>query len=79
MAIEREDEAGEAKVLAKIEKFNEANGWNAITGEKIIQSLKKRAKDRALANEMHGLKVNPKFAELARQETRYANDDDDEE
>jgi hypothetical protein len=78
MAIEREDEAAEAKVLAKIEEFNEANDWAVIKGSTIRSSLKKRAKAKAMSGEIGGLTVNKKFADLAEEKTAYANDDDEE-
>ena len=78
MAIESEDEAAEEKVLAKIEDFNEANDWAAISGKTIRQSLKKRAKVRAESEAFGGLRVNKKFADLAEEKTAYANDEDEE-
>jgi hypothetical protein len=78
MAIEREDEAAEAKVLAKIDDFNEANEWTAISGKTIRSSLKKRAQVKAMSNELGGLRVSKKFADLAEEKTAYANEDDEE-
>ena len=78
MAIEREDEDAEAKVLAKIDDFNEANDWAAISGKTIRSSLKKRAQVKAMANELGGLRVNKKFIALAEEKTAYANEDDEE-
>ena len=79
MAIERGDDDGEAKVLAKIEEFNDTNDWAAIDGKKIRASLKKRAHDRAAANDLGGLRVNKKFNDLAQEYTAYANDDAEED
>jgi hypothetical protein len=78
MAIEREDEAGEAKVLAKIDEFNDANDWAAIKGSTIRSSLRKRAKARAMSNELGGLNVNKKFRDIAEEQTGYATDEEDE-
>lgn len=78
MAIEREDEDGEAKVLAKIDKFNEANDWLPIKGSTIRASLKKRAKERAMAGELGGIRINKNFRDLAEEQTRYAEDEDEE-
>ena len=77
MAIESEDEDAEEKVLAKIEEFNDANDWAAISGKTIRQSLKKRAKVRAESEALGGLRVNKKFADLAEEKTAYANDDEE--
>jgi hypothetical protein len=77
MAIEREDEDAEAKVLAKIDDFNDANDWAAITGKTIRSSLKKRAQVKAMATELGGLRVSKKFADLAEEKTVYADDDEE--
>jgi hypothetical protein len=78
MAIEREDEDAEAKVLAKIEKFNEANDWAAIKGSTIRASIKKRAKEKENANEYGGLRINKNFRDLAEEQTMYADEEDEE-
>lgn len=77
MAIESEDEDAEEKVLAKIEDFNTANPWAAISGKVIRQSLKKRAKVKAESEALGGLRVNKKFADLAEEKSAYANDDEE--
>jgi hypothetical protein len=77
MAIDNEDEDAEDKVLAKIEKFNEANDWAAISGKSIRTSLKKRAQNRAMADESGGMNYNKNFADIAREKTQYADDEDD--
>jgi len=78
MAIDRGDTDGEEKVLAKIEDFSNANDWAAIRGSTIRSSLKKRAKEKAMADQMGGLRANKKFADLAEEKTAYANEDDEE-
>jgi hypothetical protein len=77
MAIEREDEEGEAKVLAKIDEFNEVNDWAAIKGSTIRSSIRKRAKARAMSGELGGLNVNKKFADRAEELTGYAEEEED--
>ena len=78
MAIEREDEDAEAKVLAKIEEYNEANDWLPIKGSSIRSSLKKRAKAKAMADDLGGLNINKNFRDLAEEQTRYADEEDEE-
>jgi hypothetical protein len=77
MAIEREDEDGEAKVLAKIEDFNDANDWAAIKASTIRSSIKKRAKARAMSDELGGLNVNKNFRDIAEEQTGYAADEEE--
>jgi hypothetical protein len=77
MAIDNEDEDAEAKVLAKIDEFNEANDWAAISGKTIRTSLKKRAQNRAKADESGGMNFNKNFADIAKEKTEYADDEDD--
>ena len=79
MAIDNEDEDAEDKVLAKIDEFNEANDWAAITGSSIRTSLQKRAKDKAMAEESGGMKYNKNFADIAREKTEYADDEDEDD
>jgi len=78
MAIERDDEEAEAKVLAKIEEYNETNDWLPIKGSTIRASIKKRAKERAMAGELGGLRINKNFRDIAEEQTGYAEDEDDE-
>jgi hypothetical protein len=78
MAIEREDEDAEAKVLVKIEEYNEANDWLPIKGSTIRSSLKKRAKAKAMADDLGGLNINKNFRDLAEEQTRYADEEDEE-
>jgi hypothetical protein len=77
MAIERDDEDAEAKVLAKIEEYNENNDWLPIKGSTIRASIKKRAKERAMADELGGLRINKNFRDLAEEQTGYAEDEED--
>lgn len=77
MAIEREDEEGEDKVLAKIEEFNDANDWAVIKASTIRSSLRKRAKARAMSGELGGLTVNKKFADQAEAMTSYAEEEEE--
>jgi hypothetical protein len=76
MAIDNEDEDAEAKVLAKIDEFNDANDWAAIKGSTIRSSLRKRAKERAMANESGGMNFNKNFRDIAEEKTSYADDED---
>jgi len=78
MAIERDDADAEAKVLAKIDEFNDANDWAVIKGSTIRSSLKKRAKAKAMADEFGGLNINKNFRDLAEEQTGYAEDEDEE-
>lgn len=78
MAIERDDADAEAKVLAKIDEFNDANDWAVIKGSTIRSSLKKRAKAKAMADEFGGLNINKNFRDLAEEQTSYAEDEDEE-
>jgi hypothetical protein len=78
MAIEREDEDAEARVLAKIDEFNDANDWLAIKGSTIRSSLRKRAKDKAMSDELGGLRVNKKFRDIAEEQTGYSEEEEDE-
>jgi hypothetical protein len=78
MAIERDDADAEAKVLAKIDEFNDANDWAVIKGSTIRSSLKKRAKAREMANELGGLNINKNFRDIAEAQTGYAEDEDEE-
>jgi hypothetical protein len=64
--------------LAKIEEFNEANDWAVIKGSTIRASIKKRAKERAMADELGGLRINKNFRDLAEEQTRYAEDEEEE-
>lgn len=77
MALEREDDSGEAKVLAKIEDFNEANPWAKIDSNSIRQSLSKRAKVKAMADELGGLRINKKFADDAEELTAYGSTEEE--
>jgi hypothetical protein len=79
MAIDNEDTDAEDKVLAKIDEFNEANDWAAITGKTIRASLKKRAKNRAMADETGGMNFNKNFRDIAEETTEYAEDEEDDE
>lgn len=79
MAIDNEDTDAEDKVLAKIDEFNEANDWAAIKGSTIRSSLKKRAKNRAMADETGGMNFNKNFRDIAEDMTEYAEDEEDEE
>jgi hypothetical protein len=78
MAIERDDADAEAKVLAKIDEFNDANDWAVIKGSTIRSSLKKRAKAREMANELGGLNINKNFRDIAEEQTRYSEDEEEE-
>ena len=77
MAIESEDDAAEDKVLAKIEEFNEANDWAAIKGSTIRSSLRKRAKDKAMADESGGMNFNKNFGDIAEEKSSYADEDEE--
>jgi hypothetical protein len=78
LSIAQGDEEGEAKVLAKIEDFNNANEWAGIKGKDIRNSLKKREQVKEMANELGGLRVNKYFNDIAKEKTAYANDEDEE-
>lgn len=78
MAIERDDEYAETKVLAKIDDFNDANDWAVIKGSTIRASIKKRAKERAMADELGGLRINKKFRDIAEEQTGYSEVEEEE-
>ena len=78
MAMDAEDEAFEARVWEKIDKYNEANDWLPITYKTVRASMKKRAKNRAMADEMGGLNINKNFRDIAEEKTGYADEDEDE-
>lgn len=78
MAMDADDTDLEDKVLAKIDKFNDANGWALISYKTIKQSMKKRAKNRDMANDIGGLNINKNFRDLAEEKTGYAEDEEDE-
>lgn len=77
MAIERDDEYAEAKVLAKIDEFNDANDWAVIKGSTIRASIRKRAKERAMADELGGLRIDKKFRDIAEEQIGYAKDEEE--
>jgi hypothetical protein len=78
MALDSGDTDGEAKVLAKIDEFNDANPWATISGKTLRASMKKRAQIKASADDLGGLRINKKFVEESANYTGYANDDKEE-
>jgi hypothetical protein len=76
MAYEAGDGDAVAEVLEKIGDFNMANPEKVIKPSTIINSLKKRAKVRAMAEGAGGLRVNKAFLGRAAEMTEYAEDED---
>ena len=76
MAYEAGDGDAVAEVLEKIGDFNMANPEKVIKPSTIINSLKKRAKVRAMSEGAGGLRVNKAFLGRAAEMTEYAEDDE---
>lgn len=79
MAVDNDDEEAIDKVLERIDEFNDKNPEFAITGRSLKSSMSRRAKNKAMADSLGGVRVNPKFAERAEELMGYAEDTLEEE
>lgn len=81
MAVDNDDEEAIDKVLERIDEFNDKNPEFAITGRSLKSSMSRRAKNKAMADSLGGVRVNPKFADRAEELMGYAEDtlEEDEE
>ena len=61
MAVDNDDDGLMDRVLEKIDKFNNANGAVAITGEQLRKSIKTRYTQRALSESVGGISINKKL------------------
>lgn len=78
MAVEAGDTDAIHEVLEKMQKFSEANPWNPITQDTITRSMRRRARVKAEAEALGGLRVSKNFAPIAMEMTAYGDAEEDE-